>query len=153
MFPSLWLQTWDCLTLCQPPMLTPQSYQCGSIHVYKLSGSFAIISSKSLFRCQASLQRLLATLKTCLLFVFHYYFALLVVCDCLRRRRADQVQQHFGGDHRSSAVSDSNLYSGGIQVPLQYSTVLVLQWDETWGQHMYFFFFSNWNNFSEKSQR
>lgn len=59
--------------------------------------------------------------KSCVFFLSRHrctLLSLLVVCDCLRQRRAGQVQQHFGGDHRPPAFADSNLQSGGIQVRL-----------------------------------
>lgn len=59
-----------------------------------------------------------------LLFFFHSLvpfptpLSLPAVCDCLWQRRAGQVKQLFGGDHRPAALSDSNLHSGGVQVRL-----------------------------------
>lgn len=56
----------------------------------------------------------------CFWLSYHWctFLSLTVVCDCLWRRRTSQVQQHFGRDHRSPAIADSNLHSGGIQVPV-----------------------------------
>lgn len=120
---------------------SPQSL-CRSIHVYMLSGSFAdnlqdpflaslhfdvghlwkdhrLPRKKGIF-----VHRMFAyktTKELCFCFLSRHRCTLLslpVVCDCLRQRRAGQVQQHFGGDHRPPAFADSNLQSGGIQVRL-----------------------------------